>query len=413
MSKALADALNLEIDAASESIFTLGNGSKQPALGLIYDVPIEVKEGFIIPCTVEVLPTCPTPLIIGNNWLSRAKAKIDFNSSTLKVTYKNKKAEIEIIYIRKGAPLPKMLSYQQNYQHPVSLTNSSPAKPMTEEIDTSEDDDDEENDEESSEDDKEIYNDDSEDEDDSLLVLENEEKKEVTITRFKETYVIQASSTGLTIPPNSSITLTLEKPEKGSTEWFYHFDTLHHLLKSSSGIFDTCSSFIVNKRTIEIRFFNRTNSEIVIKPEEELGILEKFNLNQDVIVSSYNLRADLEMCTLEINNKEVINDDNQPLLDSGKLNKMEIGDLPLEMKRKLRTLLYKYEHIFDWNNDIIGHTEVIKHKIIIDKDAMPISHRPYRISPIEAEYLKKELEKYCKLGIITPQIVHGQLQSFW
>ncbi|KAG0752418.1 hypothetical protein G6F42_024274 [Rhizopus arrhizus] len=316
MSKALADALNLEIDAASESIFTLGNGSKQPALGLIYDVPIEVKEGFIIPCTVEVLPTCPTPLIIGNNWLSRAKAKIDFNSSTLKVTYKNKKAEIEIIYIRKGAPLPKMLSYQQNYQHPVSLTNSSPAKPMTEEIDTSEDDDDEESDEESSEDDKEIYNDDSEDEDDSLLVLENEEKKEVTITRFKETYVIQASSTGLTIPPNSSITLTLEKPEKGSTEWFYHFDTLHHLLKSSSGIFDTCSSFIVNKRTIEIRFFNRTNSEIVIKPEEELGILEKFNLNQDVIVSSYNLRADLEMCTLEINNKEVINDDNQPLLDS-------------------------------------------------------------------------------------------------
>lgn len=150
MSKALADALNLEIDAASESIFTLGNGSKQPALGLIYDVPIEVKEGFIIPCTVEVLPTCPTPLIIGNNWLSRAKAKIDFNSSTLKVTYKNKKAEIEIIYIRKGAPLPKMLSYQQNYQHPVSLTNSSPAKPMTEEIDTSEDDDDEESDEESS-----------------------------------------------------------------------------------------------------------------------------------------------------------------------------------------------------------------------------------------------------------------------
>ncbi|KAG1388407.1 hypothetical protein G6F59_015973 [Rhizopus arrhizus] len=53
MSKPLADALGLEIDAASESVFTLGNGSKQPALGVIYDVPIEVQEDLIIPCTVE------------------------------------------------------------------------------------------------------------------------------------------------------------------------------------------------------------------------------------------------------------------------------------------------------------------------------------------------------------------------
>ncbi|KAG0803059.1 hypothetical protein G6F19_014119 [Rhizopus arrhizus] len=56
MSKSLADALGLEIDAASESVFTLGNGSKQPALGVIYDVPIEVQEDLIIPCTVEFNP---------------------------------------------------------------------------------------------------------------------------------------------------------------------------------------------------------------------------------------------------------------------------------------------------------------------------------------------------------------------
>ncbi|KAG0925751.1 hypothetical protein G6F57_016605 [Rhizopus arrhizus] len=53
MSKALADALKLKIDAPSESIFTLGNGTKQPALGIIYDVPIEVKENLVIPCNVE------------------------------------------------------------------------------------------------------------------------------------------------------------------------------------------------------------------------------------------------------------------------------------------------------------------------------------------------------------------------
>ncbi|KAG1531493.1 hypothetical protein G6F46_014963 [Rhizopus delemar] len=86
MSKALADALELEIDSASENVFTLGNGTKQPALGLIYDVPIEVKEDMVIPCTIEVLPSCPSHLILGSNWLNRAKAKIDFNSSSLKHT---------------------------------------------------------------------------------------------------------------------------------------------------------------------------------------------------------------------------------------------------------------------------------------------------------------------------------------
>ncbi|KAG1529721.1 hypothetical protein G6F51_014062 [Rhizopus arrhizus] len=48
MSKALAKALELEIDAPSESMFTLGNGIKQPALGLIYDVPIEVEENIFM-----------------------------------------------------------------------------------------------------------------------------------------------------------------------------------------------------------------------------------------------------------------------------------------------------------------------------------------------------------------------------
>ncbi|KAG0974677.1 hypothetical protein G6F28_013156 [Rhizopus arrhizus] len=33
---------------------------------------------------------------------------------------------------------------------------------------------------------------------------------------------------------------------------------------------------------------------------------------------------------------------------------------------------------------------------------MPISHRPYRMSPIETEHLQKELDKYCKLGVIAP-----------
>ncbi|KAI9324386.1 hypothetical protein BD770DRAFT_335054, partial [Pilaira anomala] len=40
ISRKLAEALNLTIDTPSTSVFTLGNGSRQASLGLIYDVPI-------------------------------------------------------------------------------------------------------------------------------------------------------------------------------------------------------------------------------------------------------------------------------------------------------------------------------------------------------------------------------------
>ncbi|ORE00682.1 hypothetical protein BCV72DRAFT_326708 [Rhizopus microsporus var. microsporus] len=131
MSKALADELGLEIDAPSQSVFTLGNGTKQPALGMIYDVPVKVADSLMIPISVEVLPTCPSHFILGNNWFNRAKARIDFNKATLKVTYKNKTAELDITFLRKNET-PKVNSYQQIYQNPVSITNNKLARDIIE-----------------------------------------------------------------------------------------------------------------------------------------------------------------------------------------------------------------------------------------------------------------------------------------
>ncbi|KAG2191664.1 hypothetical protein INT47_008602 [Mucor saturninus] len=56
MSKKLADILELNIDTPANSVFTLGNGARQPALGLIYDVPINLGGKLIVPGSIEVLP---------------------------------------------------------------------------------------------------------------------------------------------------------------------------------------------------------------------------------------------------------------------------------------------------------------------------------------------------------------------
>lgn len=405
MSKALADALGLEIDSASDSIFTLGNGSKQTGLGLIYDVPIGIKDDMVIPCTIEVLPSCPTHLILGNNWLNRAKARIDFDTLTLKVKYKHQKAKLPIYYERKNVVLPKMRSYQQTYQPPVSLTNNKLEQSDEEQSDDSYDDDIEETEseeEESSENDTEEEITDDEKENQSLLVLEDGTKEEVTITNFKESHFIQATASGLTIPANSSMTLTLDKPEKEIPDLIYHFETTHPKLNNASGYFDTCSTLIVNKRTVEIRLFNRTNEVIIVEPEEELGILERYNLHRDKVISAYTLQTNHDLCTIgtsDIRNKHKTK---HKLLDTALYEKLEIGELPSDIRKQLRALLSRYDHVFDWNNDTIGRTDVINHKIIIQEDTMPISHRPYRISPLEAEYLQKELDKYCKLGVISP-----------
>ncbi|MEG1463015.1 MAG: reverse transcriptase family protein [Anaerorhabdus sp.] len=57
--------------------------------------------------------------------------------------------------------------------------------------------------------------------------------------------------------------------------------------------------------------------------------------------------------------------------------------------------------MFDWNNDSLGCTPLIKHRIITE-DVPPIRCRPYRISPAENESLKIEIDKLSELGVIRP-----------
>ncbi|EIE80635.1 hypothetical protein RO3G_05340 [Rhizopus delemar RA 99-880] len=404
MSKALADTLGLYIDAASESIFTLGNGTKQPALGIIYDAPICVKDNMIIPCTVEVLPSCPNPLIIGNNWLNRAKAKIDFNSSTLKVAYKNKKAELEISFLRKNTTLPKVSSYTQKYEHPISLTNSKETKHVRFEAETQDDDDSTDQDEESEESSDESVEEELEDEEDeSLLLLENDKDDDIKILNQGNDMLLKAPSHGLTIATNTSKTIWVRKSKNELKNMIYNLEITNLKVMDAMGYFDSCLNLVTNRKSIEIRIYNRSSNDILLDPDEEIGIIEKINPQEDSIIQAYNVDTNPHLYVMEMsesNNTE--KNEEGMLLESDKYKKIEIGEISQDIKRGLQKLLKKYESIFDWDNNTIGYTNLIKHKITIKEDTMPISHRPYRMSPIETEHLQKELDKYCKLGVIAP-----------
>ncbi|KAG0816919.1 hypothetical protein G6F19_012848 [Rhizopus arrhizus] len=327
MSKALADALKLKIDAPSESIFTLGNGTKQPALGIIYDVPIEVKENLVIPCNVEVLPSCPSHFIIGNNWLNRAKAKIDFNSSTLKVAYKDQKAELPITFLRKKERVPKMVTYTQSYQNPISLTNSSPKRVhfeddttdvYSEELSTSEEnfDEDYSAEDESSEGEHETNS------SDTLLVLEQDKEQKIEVLVEETEKIIRAPKEGMIIKAHTSSTFYIDRSPKDHRKFTYNFEIINKKVLEATGYFDMNSNIIINKRNIEVHLYNRSELDIHLQPYEEIGRIEEYNLENEEMIQAYQLNRNHDLFVLEETHSN--DEDDDEVIDSEEYAKLEI-----------------------------------------------------------------------------------------
>jgi hypothetical protein len=85
-----------------------------------------------------------------------------------------------------------------------------------------------------------------------------------------------------------------------------------------------------------------------------LGVLDKYKLQQDVVVSAYSIQSDPELCLFEISNKRNGQSEEENLLEPALFGKMAIGDLPLDIRKKLHILLSRYKHIFDWLNNTMG-----------------------------------------------------------
>jgi hypothetical protein len=100
-----------------------------------------------------------------------------------------------------------------------------------------------------------------------------------------------------------------------------------------------------------------------LDPDEEIGIIEKINPQEDSIVQAYNVDTNPHLCVMEMsesNNKEKNEED--MLLEPDKYTKLEIGEISQDIKQSLQKLL-KYEKIFDWDNNTIGYTNLIKHTV--------------------------------------------------
>jgi len=419
MSRDVAAKLGLSIDASSTSVFTLGNGTKQSSLGIIYDVPLSLGGKLIIPGAIEVLPVCPANLIIENNWMKRAKAKLNLEERVVKVEYKGTKAQHSFNYTR-TPEINNIKSHNVKYhlvqdKENEDVTNDFPA---IGDIDVDSTDDASESDEEL--DDEEV---DSDDSGDMLMMLEDEYNEQRPdygqITMKKDPLepdmlILSTKDHSFYVPPFTTRHYELNLCHLLGSEAIYDnyrilCDITNPKIKDLPSSWQPSSSYISQDKKLNCLYFflvNNTTDPIEFLPNEPLARLEIIYEKDVVEFNAYQVSSPdknnfgpLELFSNDSSIGETIDLDEY---ENKVKTKIDISNVPPEVKDGFLTLLYQHDHIFDWNNDKIGTIDIMEHVIKLKPDAVPKRVRPYRLSPLETESLRKELDKLLKLGIIEP-----------
>ena len=66
----------------------------------------------------------------------------------------------------------------------------------------------------------------------------------------------------------------------------------------------------------------------------------------------------------------------------------------------MRKIITKYESAFALSKKELGKTPFAKHNICVKSESIPVNHNPYRCSPKETDFLKKEIDLLLELSCI-------------
>ena len=89
ISLALLKDLDMEITRASKTVMVNVNSERRRPLGAVSDIPLKIRE-CIIPMDAIVTEADSYAAIVGNDWLRKTKAIIDYDANTMVIKWKNK-----------------------------------------------------------------------------------------------------------------------------------------------------------------------------------------------------------------------------------------------------------------------------------------------------------------------------------
>jgi hypothetical protein len=115
VTKKFLDLMGWGIDAPADIKFLLADGKHVKPLGIVHNVPIRFGN-FTIPINAYVGESTEYDIIIGNNWLSKARAMIDYDKLTLAIKWRGRVNDFPISIERGVRPAFQDEDYEKDYQ---------------------------------------------------------------------------------------------------------------------------------------------------------------------------------------------------------------------------------------------------------------------------------------------------------
>ncbi|PKB95168.1 hypothetical protein RhiirA5_386188, partial [Rhizophagus irregularis] len=94
----LLNDLGIAIDRPSTTLMINVNGEQRRPLGEVLNFPVTIK-GMTIPIDVVVTDAMDYSAIVGNNWLAKVKANIDYETSNMIIHWEGNEIEVPVEYL--------------------------------------------------------------------------------------------------------------------------------------------------------------------------------------------------------------------------------------------------------------------------------------------------------------------------
>ena len=419
----LLDELKIHIDRPSTTMMINVNGERKRPLGEIVDFPITVKN-VTIPINVVVTEAETYSAIVGNDWLSKVKANIDYETSTMTLQWKGSTAEIPVEY--------RLMPIEKRRLQEISGLNQEEGK--------EEDEDEEEESEE-----EEEYEEDEPDERPyfTMLVERNPTIRPIPAKSISLNCSLDKAITN-TVYTSKDYVLTNEGVyiDRGYYTWD-HIRALDRMFKRrpprmSRWVFDwkgprahcwcdeslhspedscgKCQYDLVKYLTVRrisptiIQEISqgyedcdpptdeRRNYILESQPYHQLLLQKVVDENNRQLCQYCGRKSHLEYERL-IKEVEYHHADLQDVPEGSHITELSIGELSQDHELAILRFLVRHHDHFAWEPSQLGRTNIIKHTIVTEGNK-PIRKHWYRTSKSERDFIEKELVRLLEEGLI-------------
>ncbi|CAB4415083.1 unnamed protein product [Rhizophagus irregularis] len=111
MTTAMMKTLKLTIDRPSEYVIKTANGTRVRSLGEIRNLPLKVRN-LIIKTNDQIIESSDSVFILGNNWMRKVNATLDWDKKTLTIRYNGRTTTVPVIFT-----LPKPIKMKKSFKY--------------------------------------------------------------------------------------------------------------------------------------------------------------------------------------------------------------------------------------------------------------------------------------------------------